>query len=133
MFKNSMLDLDVMGKEKRSTLDTAFLREQLLKLLDEVPLSIEELANNAGISKTVLYDNILRLKAKRTSIAVARKIAEGVGYDFKKVGDKFYFKRKEFEEKELAENVKKMVKMINDLDEDNQQIIFDLLVKLSKR
>jgi len=71
-------------------LDTKHLKNEIEKLLDETGLSVEELANQAGISKATIY-RILDCKAGFSQRAIGRKIAEGTGRKFKIEGDKIYF------------------------------------------
>ncbi len=118
---------------RETTLDTAYLRDQLIKLLDETGYTVEEIIQRSGVGKTTIYKNILGLHTRRTSVAVERKIAQGVGWEFEKVGDKFKFinpknKPKIDDSSEKAELLKK----IEQLPPETQKTVWELITQIVK-
>lgn len=121
-----------LGMANRSTIDTAFLKGELVKMLEKTTLSIEELVRKSGVSRSVIYDNILNEKTKRSSIVVARKLADACGWGIKRDGDKLYFLEPTATEN-LDERNKKLIDKIKTLKPDAQEKVIWLIEQLAQK
>ncbi len=107
-------------------------KEELLKIIDEDGISVEELANSAGLAKATLY-NILNDKPASVQRAVVRKVAEATGRNFVINGDKVTFVIAPKQENDnLTEEEREFLNMFRQLDDASKDAAIGLLESMCR-
>jgi transcriptional regulator with XRE-family HTH domain len=113
-------------------LSQQIFKQELLKIIDEDGLSVEEIANAAGLAKATLY-NILNDKPSSVQRAVVRKVAEATRRKFVITGEKVTFIKQESELfSDLDKEERRLLALYRELGSEDQDDVLNFVETLCK-